>query len=129
MKMNPIIHFEMPAKDKKRVRKFYETAFGWGMNQLGSDFGDYILATTTPMNKKGMHLKKGAINGGFFQSGDYGKVPHLVISVPDVKKHIEIVKKAGGKIVGKIMDIPEIGKFVMIKDSEDNRIGMLQPSR
>lgn len=129
MKMNPVVHFEMPAKDRKRVKKFYETAFGWGMQQLGADFGDYLLATTTPVDKKGMHKKKGAINGGFFQIGEYGTVPHLVIGVGDLKKHMVIVKKAGGKILGKPMDIPGIGKFVMLKDTEDNRIGMLQPSR
>ncbi len=75
-----------------------------------------------------MHKKKGAINGGFFQSGSYGTVPHLVIAVDNVKKHMDIVKKAGGKISGKPMDIPGIGKFVMLKDTEGNRIGMLQPS-
>ena len=26
MKMNPVVHFEMPAKDKSCIRKFYETA-------------------------------------------------------------------------------------------------------
>ncbi len=127
MKMNSVVHFEMPAKDRKRVKKFYETAFGWGMQQMGADFGDYLLAYTTPVDKKGVHKKKGAINGGFFQSGSYGTVPHLVIAVDDVKKHMAIVKKAGGKISGKPMDIPGIGKFVMLKDTEGNRIGMLQP--
>lgn len=129
MKMNPVVHFEMPATDKKRVKKFYETSFGWEMKQLGKEMGDYILATTSPVDKKGMHKKKGAINGGFFQRGSYGTVPHLVISVPNLKKHIEIVKKSGGKIVGDIMDIPGVGKFVMIKDTEGNRVGMLQPTR
>lgn len=130
MKMNPVVHFEMPAKDKKRVKKFYEVAFGWGMNQLGKDFGDYLLATTTPVDKNQMHLKKGAINGGFFQYGDKeGKIPHLVISVDDLKKHIVIVKKAGGKILGKPQDIPGIGQFVMFKDTEGNLVGMLQPSQ
>ncbi len=36
-KMSPVVHFEMPAKDKKRVRKFYETAFGWEMSQMGAE--------------------------------------------------------------------------------------------
>ena len=49
MKMNPVVHFEMPAKNKKRVKKFYEKAFGWKMQQLGAKMGDYILATTTPL--------------------------------------------------------------------------------
>lgn len=75
-----------------------------------------------------MHKKKGAINGGFFPKGDYGQVPHLVISVDNLEKHMGIVKKAGGEISGKPMDIPGVGKFVMFKDSEDNRVGMLQPS-
>ena len=128
--MNPVVHFEMPAKDKKRVKKFYENAFGWQMQQFGSEMGDYILATTTPVDKKTQRPKEpGAINGGFYQRGKDGTVPHLVISVDNLEKHIRIVKKAGGKIIGKTMDIPGIGKFIMLKDTEDNRVGMLQPSR
>ncbi|MBI2008430.1 hypothetical protein HYS82_02130 [Candidatus Amesbacteria bacterium] len=42
---------------------------------------------------------------------------------------MEIVKKSGGKISGKPMDIPGIGMFVMIKDTEGNSLGMLQPSQ
>ena len=130
MPMNPVVHFEMPAKDKKRVKKFYENAFGWQMQQFGSEMGDYILATTTPVDKKTQRPKEpGAINGGFYQRGKDGTVPHLVISVDNLEKHIRIVKKAGGKIIGKTMDIPGIGKFIMLKDTEDNRVGMLQPSR
>jgi uncharacterized protein len=129
MKMNPVVHFEMPAVNKKRVKKFYETAFGWEMNQLGPEMGHYLLATTSPLDKNRIHKEKGAINGGFFQKPKEGKVPHLVISVDNLEKHIGIVKKAGGRIIGKPMDISGTGKFVMIKDTEGNQIGMLQPSR
>lgn len=130
MKMYPVIHFEMPAKDKKRVKKFYENAFGWQMQQFGPEMGDYILATTTPVDIKTQRpIEPGAINGGFYQRGKDGTVPHVVISVDNLEKHIQIVKKSGGKILGKVMDIPGIGKFVMFKDTEDNRVGMLQPIR
>lgn len=129
MKMNPVVHFEMPAEDKARVKKFYETAFGWGMTQLGEEMGNYLLATTTPTDDKTQQPKDpGAINGGFFKKGEYGNVPHLVIAVEDIKSHIDVVKNAGGTIEGEVMDIPGIGKFVMLKDTEGNRIGMLQPS-
>ena len=50
------------------------------------------------------------------------------LSVDDLEKHMEIVKKAGGKIDGKPMDIPGVGRFVMIRDSEGNKVGMLQPA-
>lgn len=125
--MNPVVHFEMPAKNKTRTKKFYESVFGWQMTQLGKEMGNYLLAGTSPVDKNQMHLKKGAINGGFFQYPKEGKIPHLVIEVPDLKKHIVIVKKAGGKVLGKPIDIPGIGTFVMIKDSESNQVGMLQP--
>jgi len=130
MKMNPVVHFEMPSKDKKRTKKFYEKVFGWQMTQLGKDMGDYLLATTSPVDKNQMHKKKGAINGGFFQYGKKeGTIPHLVISVDNLEKHMMVVKKAGGKILGKPMDIMGIGKFVMFKDTEGNRVGMLQPTQ
>ena len=35
MKMNPVVHFEIPAKDRGRMRKFYETTSGWQTEQLG----------------------------------------------------------------------------------------------
>jgi len=31
MKMNPVVHFEMPYTDNKRVAKFYKNVFGWGI--------------------------------------------------------------------------------------------------
>jgi hypothetical protein len=127
MKKNPVVHFEMPAEDKARVKKFYEEVFGWDMQQLGSDMGDYILAGTTDVDENQMPKTPGAINGGFYQKGEQGTSTHLVISVDNLEDHMEIVKKAGGEILGEPMDIPGIGKFVMFKDSEGNKVGMLQP--
>lgn len=128
MKMNPVVHFEMPAVNKKRTKKFYENAFGWKMQLLGKEMGSYLLATTSPVDKNQMHLKKGAINGGFFQKGKEGTIPHVVISVDNLEKHMGIVKKAGGKVLGKPIDIPGIGNFVMFTDTEGNQVGMLQPA-
>ncbi|MFA6257730.1 MAG: VOC family protein [Candidatus Paceibacterota bacterium] len=127
MKMNPVVHFEMPVEDNTRVKKFYESVFGWKMTQLGPDMKDYLLATTSPVDKNNMHINKGAINGGFFKKGDYGTIPHVVISVDNLKEHMDIVNKAGGETVGEVMDISGIGKFVMFKDTEGNQVGMLQP--
>lgn len=35
MKKSPVVHFEMPVKDNKRVVEFYTNVFGWGMQQFG----------------------------------------------------------------------------------------------
>jgi len=48
---------------------------------------------------------------------------------------MEMVEKAGGKIIGgstgpgKIDDIPGVGRYISFEDSEGNHVGMLQPSQ
>lgn len=98
------------------------------MTQLGKRMGNYLLAGTTPVDKNNMVIDPGTINGGFFQKGKEGTVPHVVISVDDLRKHMGIVKKNGGKVLGKPLNIPVIGDFVMFKDTEGNHVGMIQPS-
>ena len=129
MKKSPVVHFEMPAKDKKRVSEFYSKAFGWEMNHMGEEMGNYIVASTTE-TKDGRPTTPGAINGGFYDYKDEPgfRDPSVVVAVEDLKASIEEVKKAGGEIVGKEMKISGIGLFVSIQDTEGNRVGMLQPS-
>src|SRR5574337_564541 len=99
-KPNPVVHFEMPAKDKKRVAEFYSKVFGWNMMQLGPDMGNYVLAQTTETDEKRMPKNPGAINGGFFEykDDDFNRAPHLVISVDNLDESIKTVEKAGGKV-------------------------------
>lgn len=128
-KSNPVVHFEMPAKDKKRVSDFYAKAFGWNMVQMGSDMGNYIVAQTTETDENGMVETPGTINGGFFDYKDdeLNRAPHVVIAVDNLDESIEAVKGAGGRIDTEKMEIPGIGMYVSFYDSEDNVVGMLQP--
>ena len=77
MKMNPVVHFEMPYEDSERLAKFYNQAFGWQMQKLGKEMGDYVLAATTETDENRMVKKPGAINGGFFP-----KKPGLACAIP-----------------------------------------------
>jgi uncharacterized protein len=131
LKMNPVVHFEMPAQDRKRMADFYTKAFGWKTQQLGEDMGNYVLATTTDSDENGMPNKPGAINGGFFQKTDDrpAQYPSVVIAVDNIKEHMTNVEKSGGKVLGEPMDIPGIGLYVSFFDTEGNRVGMIQPTR
>ncbi|OGK58976.1 glyoxalase [Candidatus Roizmanbacteria bacterium RIFCSPLOWO2_02_FULL_40_13] len=128
--MNPVVHFEMPSKDKKRTAEFYAKVFGWTMNQLGAEMGDYLLAGTTETDENNMVKTPGNINGGFFDYKDEDgfRQPHLVIAVDNLEESMKKVEEGGGKLIGKPMDIPGIGKYISFKDTEDNNVGMLQPS-
>src|SRR6185437_3292249 len=131
---DPVVHFEMPSKDKKRTAAFYSSAFGWQMSLLGSEMGNYLLAGTTEVDEKNMPTRPGAINGGFFdyQEKEGFNIPHLVISVDNLEASMKKVEEAGGKILGgasgpgKIDDIPGIGRYISFEDSEGNHVGMLQ---
>jgi uncharacterized protein len=126
--MDPVVHFEMPYDDGKRMAKFYKTVFGWQTRMLGANMGSYVLATTTETGESGPK-RPGAINGGFYpMKPDWpAQYPSVVIAVDDVKKSMKQVSAAGGKVLGEPMDIPGVGKYVSIIDTEGNRVSMLQP--
>lgn len=128
--MNSVVHFEIPADDRKRIANFYTKVFGWKTQQLGEDMGNYVLVTTTDSDENGPK-KPGAINGGFFQKTDDkpAQYPSVVIAVDDIKEHMMNVEKSGGKVLGEPMDIPGVGLYVSFFDTEGNRVGMIQPTR
>lgn len=127
--MNPVVHFEMPAEDRKRMADFYTKVFGWKTQALGEDMGNYVLAPTVDSDEIGCPKEAGAINGGFFQKTDDkpSQYPSVVIAVEDIKEHMKKVETAGGKVLGEPWDIPGVGLYVSFFDTEGNRVSMLQP--
>ena len=131
--MNPVVHFEMPYEDGKRMADFYTKAFGWKANMLGEDMGSYVVAHTTETDENQMVKRPGAINGGFFKRTKPDQYPSVVIAVDDIHAAMKKVEEAGGKALGGLTpgqpdDIPGIGLYASIIDTEGNRVGMLQPS-
>jgi uncharacterized protein len=128
-KMNSVVHFEMPYDDRERMAKFYQNAFGWQMQMLGEDMGNYVLATTTETDASGRPKEPGTINGGFFpKKPDWpAQHPSLVIGVDDIQAAMKHVGEAGGKVLGEPLAIPGVGQYVSFFDTEGNRVSMLQP--
>jgi uncharacterized protein len=133
-KMNPVVHFEMPAEDVSRMRKFYEGVFGWKTNQMGPEMGEYVVVETTETENR-MVKTPGAINGGFYKktASMSNFAPSVVISVDDINEAMKKVTEAGGKVIGgghkagEPDDIPGVGLYISILDTEGNRVGVLQP--
>lgn len=137
--MNPVVHFEMGYLDRDRMKKFYEASFGWKMQQMGAEMGNYVVAHTAETDEKGMVKTPGTINGGFYQKTDNPSslAPSVVISVGDIKSAMRAVQENGGKILG-AMDasgnvgmeptmIPGVGLWISFEDTEKNRVSLLQP--
>jgi len=133
---NRVVHFEIEALDKDKLKKFYSDAFGWEMQQMGEDMGGYVVVTTgDPKEPMG-------INGGIMSTISGKKELNAfscVIGVEDIDKAIADVKAAGGKVfddnkdgqgkdLGEKMDIPAVGIYAKCEDPEGNRFTLLQPS-
>ena len=129
--MSPVVHFEMPASDRKRMADFYTRVFGWQTEMLGADMGDYVVVTTSETGEDHRPKERGTINGGFYpMKPDWpAQYPSVVISVDDIHSAMKDVTAAGGKVLGDPMEIPGVGLYVSFNDTEGNRVSILQPRR
>ncbi len=129
-KMDPVVHFEMPAEDRKRMADFYTNVFGWQTQLLGEDMGSYVTVATTEIDENGRPKMPGAINGGFFPKTDdmHAQYPSVVIAVDDIRESMKKLTEAGGKVLGEPVEIPGIGSYVSFIDTEGNRVSLLKPS-
>lgn len=122
---NRVVHFEIEAEDLKRAMDFYSKAFGWQMQQMGEDMGNYVVVTT------GDPKEPGGINGGIFKNppGASQKLNaySCVVAVDNIDEAMEKVKAAGGELLGEKMNIPTVGIYVKCKDTEGNNFSLLQP--
>ncbi|MBX4200909.1 VOC family protein [Candidatus Parcubacteria bacterium] len=131
--MDPVVHFELPYEDNGRMVGFYSEVFGWEANQLGKEMGNYVVVTTTQTDENRMVKKPGTINGGFYQKSKDGASPVIVVAVEDIREAMKKVEAAGGKVLGGAHkagepdDIPGVGLYCGIIDTEGNKIAMLQP--
>jgi predicted enzyme related to lactoylglutathione lyase len=133
---HPVVHFELPVDDRQRAADFYKNAFGWDAHMLGDEFGSYTTVMTTETDEQTQRpTTPGAINGGFYKKSDVGEgaAPTVVIAVDDINDAMQAVEAAGGKVLGgshgegKPDDIPGVGLYIAIIDTEGNRVAILQP--
>jgi predicted enzyme related to lactoylglutathione lyase len=136
MKSNPVVHFEMPAENRQRMADFYSKTFGWDTKILGPEMGGYVTVATGEVDEKGMAKNPGTINGGFYQKTEdpLSHAPSVVIAVDDIRQAMKKVEDAGGKIIGASKpgepdNIPGVGLYISFKDTEGNRVSLLQPSQ
>ena len=125
--MGGVVHFEIPADDLERAKQFYRENFGWAVTQLGPEMGSYVLVQTGPSDEQGRPRENAFINGGLMQRDPSANAPVLVIAVDDADATLARVKQSGGALVGEAMDIPGVGRYARLRDTEGNVIGILQP--
>jgi uncharacterized protein len=125
--MPTIVHFEIPADDVERAKKFYTDLFGWKIEKWprtnsgnnSSSNMEYLIISTT--DSKGNNV---SIGGGMMKRQEPHQRITNFIDVSSVDGYSSKIEKLGGKVVVSKMAVPGMGYFAVCHDTENNGFGI-----
>ncbi|HWP91424.1 MAG TPA: VOC family protein [Thermodesulfobacteriota bacterium] len=124
--MNKVVHFEIPVDDLARAKKFYSSIFSWEIVDWPMPGGIiYTGVRTVPVDEKTFIPKEpGAINGGMTKRSKEVPAPIITVSVSSIDEYVKKVEAAGGKAVMPKGEVPDMGFYAYVVDTEGNVIGL-----
>jgi predicted enzyme related to lactoylglutathione lyase len=121
--MPTIVHFEIPADDVERSKKFYTDLFGWkiekwpGSTSGGGDIEYWTITTTDDKGNK-------ALGGGMMKRQGPNQPIINYIDVKSVDEYSSKVQQLGGKVHVPKMAVPGMGYLAICLDTENNAFGI-----
>ena len=113
---NPVVHFEVVAKDGKAAQEFYSKLFEWELNTDNpAEYG--IIAAP----------ESGGIGGGVGPTPE-GEPGHATfyVEVDDLQAYLDKAESMGGKTIMPPTEIPDQVTMALFTDPEGNVIGMVK---
>lgn len=114
--MSAIVHFNIPADDVQRAKKFYSALLGWKFDAIPEM--QYNLITTTNLDGTP------GVGGGMGKRMEPSQRIMNFFGVPSLDAAIGQVNSLGGKVVSEKMAVPGMGFLVTCMDTEGNPIGL-----
>lgn len=121
--MPTIAHFDLPADDLERAKKFYEELFGWKFTSVPGMPMPYYLIETKDL--KG----NDSVGGGMGPRGAPDQKIVNYMGVKSVEDSIAKVKELGGKIVMAKAPVPGWGYLAICTDTEGNTFGLWEEDK
>lgn len=113
-----IAHFDVPADDVERARRFYERVFGWRFEAFGPP--DFYLIHTGSAQDPGIH---GSVSQRPEPAGKGARVGFgCTISVDDLAAIRAAIVANGGRIVLEEYEIVGVGRLIRFEDTEGNPV-------
>ncbi|MFB0543841.1 MAG: VOC family protein [Candidatus Bathyarchaeia archaeon] len=119
-----IVHFEIPADDVEKLRKFYSKLFGWKIEKMPGPM-EYWTIETVPVDERGMPIRPG-VNGGMMKRQHPEHKPVNYIAVESVDEYIKKIEELGGKVITPKQEVPGIGWWAFALDPEGNPFAIIQ---
>ena len=115
--MPTIVHFDVPADNIKRAKKFYEELFDWKIEGVPGPMEYFNISTKTEDGKEG-------VGGGMGQKQEGNTGITNYIGVPSVDEYLEKAQKLGAKVIMPKTTIPGFGYLAVFLDTENNTLGL-----
>ena len=106
-----ICHFEVPADDVERAKRFYQGLFDWKIEAVE---GDYNLITVGDPGPGGGMMKRMAPGQGIT----------VYIAVESVDDYSKKLQSLGGKVLMPKTPVPTMGYFAVFQDTEGNALAL-----
>ena len=106
-----ICHFEIPAEDVERAKRFYEGLFGWKIDPVE---GGYNLITVGEPGPDGGMMKRMAPGQGIT----------VYINVESVDDYSKKLQSLGGRLLMPKTAVPTMGYFAVFMDTEGNALAL-----
>lgn len=119
-----IVHFEIPADDVERLRKFYRELFGWKIEKMPGP-AEYWNIETVPVDEKGTPIRTG-VNGGMMKRQNPEHKPVNYILVESIDEYAKKIETLGGKVVVPKMEVPGICWWALALDPEGNQFAIME---
>jgi len=114
--MPTIVHFDIPAEDTERAKKFYADLFGWKFESFPEM--QYNLFTTTNLDGTP------GVGGGLGKRMDSSQRIMNYFGVPSLDAAVKKMKSLGGSTITEKMAVPGMGFLVTCVDTEGNLFGL-----
>ncbi|MHA1461277.1 MAG: VOC family protein [Promethearchaeota archaeon] len=116
--MPKVIHFEINADDPVRASKFYEDVFNWKIKKWEGPM-EYWTIDAGDEDEEG-------IGGGIQKREQPEDQIFNYISVSSVDNFSKKIEESGGTLESPKLTVPGVGYFYMFKDTEGNKLGIMQ---
>jgi uncharacterized protein len=119
--MAAIVHFDVPAEDIERAKKFYAKLLGWKFESWpGMEFN---LITTTNLDGSP------GVGGGIGKRMETSQRMMNYFGVNSIDASMKQVTSLGGKLTSPRMPVPGMGWLVNCMDTEGNAFGLWEENR
>ncbi len=113
-----VAHFDVPADDVERARRFYERVFGWRFEAWGPP--DFYLIHTGTAKDPGIH---GSVSKRPEAAARGARIGfECTIAVDDLEAIRAAIVANGGRIVLEEYEIVGVGRLIRFEDTEGNLV-------